>query len=178
MIETWMDIQGYKGLYTVSSLGRIRSLGRTITRKNGSPMTFPVKILRQRPTPQGYQIVHLYKSGTRRAHSVHRLVAILFVSNWDQKEQVNHIDGDKLNNRAENLEWVTSSENQKHAFDSGLLKNPIMKGEVNPRSKLTADGIRQIRSSGARSTTLASHYGVSISTIQRVRAGGSWSHIK
>ena len=111
MIETWMDIQGYKGLYTVSSLGRIRSLGRTITRKNGSPMTFPVKILRQRPTPQGYQIVHLYKSGTRRAHSVHRLVATLFVSNWDQKEQVNHIDGDKLNNRAENLEWVTSSEN-------------------------------------------------------------------
>lgn len=105
MAEEWLPIKGYEGLYEVSSLGRVKSLnfGRT---------SVP-KLLRQ--TLRGeYLSVTLYRDKSHSKESVHRLVASAFHLNEDNLPQVNHLDEDKLNNRADNLEWATAKENANH----------------------------------------------------------------
>lgn len=84
--------------------------------------------IKQTTTNRGYKRITLSIDGKEERWSVHRLVALLFVSNPEQKPQVNHIDGDKENNNASNLEWCTASENNKHAFRVGLKKN-LVKGK-------------------------------------------------
>jgi hypothetical protein len=79
-----------------------------------------------------YHQVHIYQSGTRYIDYAHRLVAEAFIPNPDNKAEVNHINGDKKDNRVANLQWVTRAENMKHAYDAGLVKVPIMFGEDNP----------------------------------------------
>lgn len=99
-----MDIPGYEGKYQVSNLGRVYSLKRR-------------KMLKQLLAPNGYLRVRLYDRDPKGdIQLVHRLVAACFVLNPDYKPQVNHINGDKTDNRADNLEWVTQSENQRHRF--------------------------------------------------------------
>jgi hypothetical protein len=105
--ERWLPVCGYEGLYDVSTEGRVR---------NGLRGT----MLSLQPTPKGYLRVSLSRVGVSRNHMVHRLVARAFVSNDSDKPEVNHKDGDKVNNRATNLEWVTESENLIHAYDTGL----------------------------------------------------------
>ncbi len=110
MKEIWRPVVGYEGYYEVSNLGNVRSLKRK-GYKNGN--------LRQGEGTTGYWIVVLYKDGRKTTKSVHRLVAKAFIPNPKNKPQVNHIDSNKKNNKVENLEWVTSGENEKHAYDSG-----------------------------------------------------------
>lgn len=78
----------------------------------------------------------------RSIYKIHRLVAIVFIDNQDNKPQVNHIDGDKLNNHVSNLEWVTHAENMRHAGDTGLL--PDAHGENNSNAKLTTALVESI----------------------------------
>ena len=108
--EVWKDIDGYEGLYQVSNLGRVKSL------KNK-------KILKYSKNYKGYCQINLYKNGKRKKYCIHRLVALGYVNNILNKEQVNHIDGNKENNCVYNLEWVTCSENNKHAYKIGLNKS-------------------------------------------------------
>ena len=103
--EIWKDVPGYEGLYQVSSVGRIMRDGRTRKLKSDH---------------MGYLVVALCKKGIEKDWKVHRLVALAFLQNPEQKRVVNHIDGDKQNNRVENLEWVTHSENMRHAYTTGL----------------------------------------------------------
>ena len=117
MNEIWKDISGYEGLYQVSNLGRVKSLG------NKSNHREPI-ILKQ-ALVLGYKCVRLTKDGVYKMYKVHRLVANAFILNKGNKNQVNHIDGNKRNNCFYNLEWVTSSENLKHAFKIGLKKPKI-----------------------------------------------------
>ena len=119
MKEIWKDIKNYEDLYQVSSFGNVKSLKRDITLS-------PTKNRR------GYIIVSLSADNTKRTFSVHRLVAQAFIDNPENKPQVNHIDGDKTNNCAYNLEWATNSENQKHAFSNGLQTNI---GNNNPKCR-------------------------------------------
>lgn len=100
--EEWKPVVGYEGLYEVSSLGRVRS-------RQG--------LLRQ-SLANRYPSVHLSRDGKQATHRVHRLVASAFIPNPDGRETVNHIDGDRTNNAALNLEWVTTSENVRHAHHS------------------------------------------------------------
>lgn len=105
--EIWKDVVGYEGIYQVSNLGRVKSLPRNGTIKQE-------RILKPHRV-QGYLLAELFNRGAHKGKRIHRLVAEAFIPNPDNKREVNHIDGDKHNNRVENLEWVTSSENQLHA---------------------------------------------------------------
>lgn len=108
MEELWKEIKANPN-YEVSTLGRVRN---KVTKRT----------LKDRDNGRGYLYVHLYNSGERKSHYVHRLVAENFVSRDSQETEVNHIDGNKNNNTVFNLEWCTPSENNKHAWATGLKK--------------------------------------------------------
>lgn len=118
--EIWKDIKGYEGLYQVSNLGKVRSLDRKIKNKHGF-RTIKGQLINPFMWGAGYLYVNLHKEQMRISKSVHRLVAEAFLPNEEGKPEVNHKDGDKKNNKADNLEWATSSENEKHAYNSGLI---------------------------------------------------------
>jgi len=117
---------------------QIDTLGNVFSHKNG-------KEIKMKPqyVVAGYQYVTLCKNGKRKNHFIHRLVAQTFISNPQNKEQVNHIDGDKANNRRDNLEWVTPSENIKHAREIGKIRiTEKMRESIRLRSiKTTKDKI-------------------------------------
>ena len=129
--EEWRAVAGYEGLYEVSNLGRVRSLGRTIMRNTRwgtvKPYTIKPRVLKHKICQGGYHQVGLFDiDGVSKPFKVHRLVAQYFVSNPDNLNEVNHKDEDKANNRADNLEWVThiancnyGTRNERSAVNSG-----------------------------------------------------------
>ena len=111
--EIWKSIKGYEGLYEISNFGRVKSMPKLRMKKE--------KIMK--PSNRGgYLRISLSKDGISKSFYIHRLVAESFIPNLDGKKEVNHIDGNKKNNNASNLEWSTRSENMKHAFKTGLSK--------------------------------------------------------
>lgn len=130
VMETWKNINGFEGLYEISTKGRIKSLGNG---KSTNPNQCLEKIIKTGLSRNGYIKCKLHKDGKRYYYNVHRLVALNFIQNIDNKKEVNHKDGNKKNNSVENLEWVTSSENQKHAFKNGLQKRVY--GSAHKQSK-------------------------------------------
>ncbi len=118
--EEWKTVEGFGGRYEVSNLGRVRSFANG---RHGNRDEFVV--LKQTKIPGGYLKVNLYQTngcGKQFCRTIHRLVADAFVSNPDSLPIVNHKDGNKANNCADNLEWVTASENSFHASRTGLSK--------------------------------------------------------
>lgn len=114
MQETWRLVQDFD-LYEVSSLGRVRSIEHDVERPEKGVMTYPSHVLKQCLSNAGYLRVCIKdNTGRRRQMSVHRLVAIAFIPNPEEKREVNHINCNKEDNRVENLEWCTPSENCKH----------------------------------------------------------------
>ena len=133
-MSRWVDIKGYEGLYRVNDQGEIYSVRAK-------------KVLKQfyrgnRPDNK-YLVVDLNKNGDRQTVSVHRIVADAFILNADILPCVNHKDGNKDNNRAENLEWCTYLENNNHAIKNGLKK--YKSGTKNKNSKLTYDDVVAIK---------------------------------
>jgi hypothetical protein len=128
--EQWKPVIGYEGLYEVSNIGRVKSIERTITRKNGWLLPIPEKMLSIRvgkrterhPMPRLY--TELWRDNKPKACIVARLVCAAFNENKDNKPQVNHIDGNSANNNADNLEWVTARENNIHAIRNNLVSRP------------------------------------------------------
>ena len=120
--EIWCTIPGYDGAYEVSNYGRVRSLDRTINLGKRYERCYASQILKLSTCRGGYMQVGLKMGKNRKMELVHRLVAQAFIPNPKHKPQVNHIDGDKTNNRADNLEWCTDSENKRHAWLKGLMK--------------------------------------------------------
>ena len=118
MKEIWKDIKRYEGLYQISNLGRVRSLSHYVLCKNNRTIHFCGKILSLSATRGGYLCVVLCKNGIPKTYRVNRLVAEEFVLNPKHRLIVDHIDGDRTNNYASNLRWVTHLEN---------MNNPITK---------------------------------------------------
>lgn len=162
--EQWRDVKGYEGEFSVSNLGRIKSLSRNIPAHtrcgNPTQRVSKDKIMRLGISNCGYQLVIFGNKG----FSVHRLVAIAFIDNPDNLPEVNHIDGCKTNNYADNLEWLTSSENSLHAYETGLAG----RGAEGSRAKFTWDEVRYIRSSSLTRKELAKMFGVNKATIGRI----------
>jgi hypothetical protein len=120
--EVWRDVVGYEGLYQVSNLGRVKSLDRTFTDAEGKTCTRRGKVLKQSLKRDGYLHVTLYGENARKTCSVHRLVAMAFFDVDANRHYVDHIDGDKTNNNANNLRWCTPSENTNYAIERGTIR--------------------------------------------------------
>jgi len=157
--EEWRDVLGYEGLYKVSNLGRVKSFFKGIEKFRKPVLARP-----------GYFSVVLYKNNIPQSARIHVLVAQAFIPNPENKAYVNHIDGNKLNNRADNLEWVTPSENLRHAYDTGLQKS----GCEHPSAKFTEEQIKYIRNICIPDdlefgiSALARKFNVSLATISRI----------
>jgi len=123
MKEEWRDIPEYKGLYQVSNMGQVKSL------RNNELILKPITVRK------GYLSVNLYKAGKQKLSRLHRLVAVAFIPNPENKLEVNHKDGNKKNNCFTNLEWVTPSENQKHSFNTLHRKNSMWRGGIDIYTK-------------------------------------------
>lgn len=127
--EIWMPVLGYEDYYCVSNLGRVKSIDRNVTSKNGKIHHLIGKILYQKLDSNGYLSSNFSKLGIAKRHSIHVLVAKAFIDNHLNKRTVNHNIGIKTNNAAFNLEWATDSENQKHSYD--VLKRKTAWGGKN-----------------------------------------------
>jgi hypothetical protein len=127
--EVWKPLTNYEGFYEVSNMGRVKSLDRTITKKSGEEALIISRILKQYKRGSGYLKIAVCKNGKPKTFDVHRLVGLLHVDNPENKPEINHKKGNKLDNRSSELEWSTSSENAQHKWDIGLQK-PFWEGKT------------------------------------------------
>lgn len=139
MNEIFKDITGFEGLYKIGDYGTVVSLAKEIHRANGGTRLQPEMILKHCIVRGGYHRVTLFKEKKRFRIMVHRLVAMHFIRNPENKPEVNHLFGDKNDNSASSLEWATRSENGKHAYRIGLKRPQYSRlgtfNELNGRSK-------------------------------------------
>ncbi len=158
--EEWRPVVGFEDSHEVSSFGNVRTIDRVASRsgKTGD-LKLKGQVLKQFITPKGYARLQLVGVHGTSNLMVHRIVAEAFVANPEDKPQVNHIDGDKLNNRPSNLEWVTASENLQHAYENDLKKAPIKYCVECPSLGLVAFGCTdmedQLRSAGYHKASAA-----------------------
>lgn len=120
MIEKFIPINGLEGYYEISNTGKVKSLKRVINKSNGKIQTVKERIIRNGTGTNGYYFANCRKDNKSLFLYVHRLVALHFIPAMGNKPMVNHIDGNKLNNNVNNLQWCTHSENMQHAYDTGL----------------------------------------------------------
>lgn len=169
-IEIWKPCAGFEWNYEISNMGRLRTLGKT---KNYS---FP-RMLHPAINGDGYLGTNIVRAdGKKTSVQIHRLVAATFIENPENKPIVNHIDGDKTNNAASNLEWCTIRENNLHAYRIGLCP----KGEEKANHKLTREAVEFIRqhykphSREFGSRALGRKFGVSNVTIIKAARNEHW----
>jgi len=167
--EKYIPIKGYEGYYEISNLGNVKSFPSL--RKNSIKYD---RVLKPIITRTGYNDVKLCKEGVGIRFRIHKLVAIHFCKNPDNKPYVNHIDGDKSNNLYSNLEWCTAKENTKHAIDTGLINN---KGELNKNSKLKPHEVIEIRKMNISDKYVAETYNITTGTIRDILNRKTWKHL-
>jgi hypothetical protein len=199
--EEWraVPVPGYEGCFSVSNLGRVR-------RERDGQHTKAGRIYKPLVTPNGYCHVELSLGtvATKRRLVIHTLVALAFIgARPSPRHQVNHKNGVKTDNRADNLEWMTPAENAEHASRTGLLAtgerhwlhrlpdtrprgdahwtraqpNRLPRGSQHGRAKLHEDDVRAILRSDASPRVLAAQYGISTSVIDQIRARKIWRHV-
>lgn len=184
MSEKWKPVKGYEGLYEVSDFGRIKSLKRTETVKNKRGETYTrshkERILAQTLDGRSnYLQVMLCKDGKGKKHLVHRLVANAFIENPLSLQEVNHIDEDKTNNCAANLEWCT------HKYNSNYgSRQAFGRGEKNSQNKFSEELIKQVRCEFvARDpekglTALSKKHGISMPHLCAILRGKRWGWLE
>lgn len=164
--EIWLPISGFNGRYEVSNLGRFKT-----NRYKGRDV---VKIMTTSNDSDGYQIITLLG----KTFKAHRLVALQFINNNEDHPQVNHIDGDKRNNKASNLEWCTAKQNVMHSHKTGL-KIPT-RGSDCSWSILNESTVKEIllkHSLRMKQRDIATLYGVSYKLVNSVIKRRIWKHV-
>lgn len=174
MKEEWkpISIKEYSKLYEISNLGNVQSVDRvTGNRKFCGSHIKPFK------DRAGYLQVNLKISKNIKSCRVHRLVGESFINNPKNKPDINHIDGNKSNNNVSNLEWVTKSENTKHALANGLMHPK--RGEQSPVSKLTEQDVLFIKINPYKLSNyaIARVLGISDAQVHRIYRNKGWTHI-
>ena len=178
-MEIWKNIENYEG-YQISNFGNVKSLSKKIKCKNGFRTT-KEKILKLKKSKQGYLSIQLKNKGN--FFSVHRLVALAFIDNPENKPQVNHINGIKHDNRIDNLEWCNQSENQIHAYVNKLQIPSLHNrpnGENQGLSKLKNEDVMFIlenykKGMGIKFSKL---FNVSQTTILNIVNKKIWTHVR
>lgn len=139
--EIWKDVVGYEGLYQVSNLGNIKSLDKYVNTKGNKLKLHKGKILKPKKRPRGYLEVSLYKDRKPKSIQIHRLVAIAFIPNPENKPHINHkkpVTEEFCDNSVNNLEWCTPKENMIYAFKCGRV-NAKGKDSVSSKTVLQYD---------------------------------------
>lgn len=179
-MEKIKRVKGYEKLYSVSSTGRVLANIKTINGNNGAKIHRGE--IELKPALDGkYLFVVLQNNGSKKHKKVHRLVAENFIPNPLNKPIVNHIDGNKLNNSVENLEWVTASENSQHAVNTGLRKYHKISGELGGLSKLSNADAIEIRKRyllGETSRKLGEYFKVNKSTILKIIHNKTFKNVR
>ena len=182
MIEIWKDINGFEGSYQASNLGRLRSLDRVIKTKKGQ-RRLKGKVLSQIFNKNnGYMGCSLSKNGKQKVREVHRYIAETFIINPNQYNEVNHKNGNKLDNRMENLEWCNHKYNINHAKALGKFDNLLgSRGELNGRAKLTEKEAKEIYKHTQEKTLkqyeIAKNYNISRSIVSGIANKVIWKCI-
>jgi len=175
MDEIWKDVVGYEGFYSASNLGRIKSNDRIMVVKRGKSV-FEKRcssvILTGAYDPKGYLTVSLSVKNKIRTKRIHRLVCEAFHGKKIEGMIACHNNGNKQDNRADNLRWGTHKSNQ----DDRILHGTDLRGELVKTSKFTADQIRKIKYDlTAKQAEI--EFGASKSHAWRIKKGDSWAHI-
>lgn len=175
-LEIWKDVPGYENFYQANPSGFIKSLSKPLRIKKGFRVTKEL-IISNTDNGEGYFICSLSKNTIRKSILLHRLIALTFVPNPLNLPEVNHKDGNKLNNHVDNLEWVTRQQNIDHSW-SKKLTNCI--GESHHNSKLNKIIVKEIRekyASGKHSySQLGLEYGTSMYNVRNVVKRLTWNH--
>lgn len=164
--EVWYNTKHWGGLIQISNKERVRSF------KTGKERILSINI-----SDKGYKRVTIREAKTQKVLTplIHRLLAEAVIPNPHNLPEVNHKDGNKLNNSISNLEWCDKLHNMRHAFKTGLMKQCI--GENKPQSKLNEKAVVDIFNSKESCRKLAKKYGVCYSLISGVRRGSVWNHV-
>ena len=177
--EVWKDIPGFKDSYQVSNMGRVRSVDRVVTYKNGRVGKHRGRVLKPGVNTRGYEYLALYNDTGRNNKTIHRLVLETFKPHVNMIDlQVNHIDGDKLNNHLTNLEWVTARDNMLHAYDMGLIKKRSEDSHYAKLSNVDVLEILQRLDNGELQRDIALDYGVGRRCITDINTGATWRAVK
>lgn len=179
--EIWRDIKEYETLYQVSNFGNVKSLSKLSKNKNGIYLK-KERFLKPTKNNKGYFHVKLYKNEgkIKNTISLHKLVGLNFLKNNNNYTEINHIDGNKSNNKSDNLEWCTRSHNVKETYRLNLRKENTYKGEGNVTSKLKEKDVLLIRSlykEGVTIKELSKKFNVVNGTIGFVINNQTWKHI-
>lgn len=165
MEEIFKEIPGYKN-YKISNLGNVLATSRRIH-----------VVMKLRRGNSGYYQVNLFSGKKARTFLIHRLVAMRFVDGYSEGLEVNHIDGNKLNNCFTNLEWVTKKQNKQHAIKTGLVN---FVGENHPLSVLTDKNVIDIvnlRNSGMGLREISESLDIPFFAVKDVSSGRTWKHL-
>lgn len=175
MKEVWKPIAQFNGRYDVSNKGRIRSWINMGRRKLKTP-----EIRKTGYNNCGYEYIVISYKSKQYTESIHRLVAITFIPNPENKPCVNHIDGDKTNNHASNLEWMTHKENTRHGMETGLISFESH-GEKNGMSRLTRNDVLDIRNTYrlgcVTQQEIADAWGLSSGHVNDIINKRRWGHV-
>lgn len=176
--EEWRNVVGWEGYYQVSSCGRVRSVQRTIITIEGVQRTLPSIIMRTKLAGGRnlYKCVHLRRNGTQKLQYVHRLVCSAWNGLPPEGMEVGHVNGDRFDNRASNLRWITHLENVRERELHGT--RPF--GENGARSKYTNDQVRDICQralNGEPYPRIEQQYGILKSSISQIRHGKTWRDV-
>ena len=174
-LERWLPVHGWKGLYEVSDLGRVRSLDRMDARDRNQ---LRGRVLRPSVCRKGYHRVMLRKGGRSPRFLVHRLVLEMFHSQCPEGMECDHINADTFDNRLCNLRWVTPAQNAQHRVALG--RHADARGEMHGQSKLTDAMIVEIRARAMGPETqaaIARDFDVGPSVISRIASRIAWGHV-
>lgn len=166
----WVPLFGYENNYLIDHNGNIKN-------KNGL-------VLKSRIHKDGYPRIGLKKDGSRKEFYIHRLVALTFIVNPENLQEINHINGIKTDSYVENLEWITHSNNLIHAIKTGLMNTPDnyhfiahQKGETHGRAKLTAlqvSELRTLKTTGIGTKELSIKFNISKRTVRSIVSHERW----